>query len=86
MKTTGIYSQKRYKCTRCGLIQTHGTNHWGSIYPSCSGCSWKNPLSPQTTMVCMEKMPKGYKKPEEWTSVKLGDIATIKKLKVLLKK
>ena len=78
---TGEYSVKKYKCTRCGLSQLHGTNHWGEIYPLCKGCSWKNTLAPQSTMKCLERMPKGYKKPAKWTTAKLGDIADIVKIK-----
>ena len=61
-----------------------GTNHWGKIYNlMCGGCSWKNGMQPFVTMTCLEKMPKGYKKPEEWKSVKLGDLITkIKKVKL----
>jgi len=77
METIGKYSRKLYKCTRCGLEQEHGTNHWGDIYPSCKGCSWKNPLDPCPVMECQEKMPEGYKKPAKWKKVKLGDIADI---------
>ena len=77
METTGKYSVKLYKCTRCGLEQKHGTNHWGEIYPTCRGCSWKNPRQPQVTMECLEAMPDGYSKPEPWKMVKLGDVAEI---------
>jgi hypothetical protein len=77
LKTTGKYSMKRYRCTRCSRIEMHGTNHWGEFYDRCDGCSWKNPLDPIVTWECLEKMPKGYKKPEKWEKVKLGDIAKI---------
>jgi len=81
MKTTGKYSVKPYKCNRCGLVQDHGTNHWGEIYPYCKGCSWKHPLSFGVVMTCLEKMPKGYKKPEKWKTVKLEDICEISDIK-----
>lgn len=67
LKTTGKYSVKEYKCRRCGAIEEHGTNHYGAIYPTCKSCSW-------IIMDCLEPMPEGYKKPEEWKMVKLGDI------------
>lgn len=69
--TTGKYSVKKYKCTVCGTIKDHGTNHWGEIYPKCFKC---NTI---TTWCCLEPMPKGYEKPESWASVKLGDVCTV---------
>jgi DNA-directed RNA polymerase subunit RPC12/RpoP len=81
LKTTGAYSMKRYRCTRCGRIELRGTNHWGDIYPQCAGCSWKNPLDPFPVWKCLEKMPKGYTKPAPWKKVRLGDIAEIVKVK-----
>ena len=69
--TTGKYSQKQYKCRRCGAIESHGTNHWGAIYPPCKTCSWKHPMESQVIMDCLEPMPEGYDKPEEWKQVKL---------------
>ena len=75
--TTGRISAKQYRCTRCGHEETHSTNHWGDIYPRCSGCSWKNPLSPIVVMECLEPIPEGFAKPEPWRIVKLGDIATV---------
>jgi len=77
MQTTGKYSVKLYKCTRCGLEQKHGTNHWGEIYPRCKGCSWKNPMDPTAVMVCLETMPSGYEKLAPWKKVKLGDVCGI---------
>lgn len=75
--TTGKISVKLYRCTRCGREERRSTNHWGDIYPTCPGCSWKNPMQPQTTMECLEPMPEGYAKPEPWKFVRLGDVATI---------
>lgn len=80
LKTIGPYSMKRYRCTRCGNVEMHGTNHWGEIYPSCNKCSWKNPLDPSPIWKCLEKMPKGYKRPTPWKKVKLGDVAEIVKV------
>jgi len=77
LKTTGKVSYKPYKCTRCGRVQQQQTNHWGDIYPRCEGCSWKNPLDPNPVWECQEPVPKGYKKPEPWKKVKLGDVAEI---------
>ena len=79
MKTTGKYSQKLYRCTRCMYEQKIGTNHWGEIYPACPCCQWKNPMETGSIWICLETMPKGYKKPESWKSVKLGDVCEIKK-------
>lgn len=77
METTGKYSQKKYRCSRCGREELHGTNHWGMIYCRCRGCSWKNPMDPTSVWECLELMPKGYQKPEPWKKVRLGDIAKI---------
>jgi hypothetical protein len=77
-KTTGKYSHKQYKCRRCGAIESHGTNHWGAIYPICKSCSWKHPMKPQSIFDCLEPMPEGIKKPEEWIPIKLGDLLETK--------
>lgn len=66
MPMTGKYTQKLYKCSRCGKKSTHGTNHWGDIYPKCEGCSWKNPLQPFSAHVCLEAPPKGIDIPPPW--------------------
>jgi hypothetical protein len=71
--TTGKYSQKMYKCTKCGKKQVHGTNHWGFIYPRCS-CG-------ETLWECLEKVPDGYGIPEQWKKVRLGDIVEIVEIK-----
>ena len=70
--TTGKYSHKPYRCTQCGREESHGTNHWGSIYPYCTTCITT------TVWECLEAVPEGYSIPEEWKLVKLGDIAEIK--------
>lgn len=75
--TIGKYSCKLYRCTRCGRESYHGTNHWGEICPTCPGRSWKNPLQPQTVMICLEPVPEGYGVPEPWTVVRLGDVCEI---------
>lgn len=77
--TTSEYSQKKYQCRRCGAIETHGTNHWGAIYPQCKSCSWKHPTEPTVVMDCIEPIPDEYDKPEEWKIVKL--ITVIKGIK-----
>ena len=77
--TTGRYSQKMYRCTRCGHESLHGTNHWGEIYPTCPQCSWKNPMQPQATHKCLEPVPEGMGTPEPWTFVRLGDVAKVEK-------
>jgi DNA-directed RNA polymerase subunit RPC12/RpoP len=77
MPTTGPYSLKEYRCTRCGRKELHGTNHWGEIYTSCKECSWKNPNDYISTWECLEPMPEGYTRPWPWKKVKLGDVADI---------
>ena len=81
--TTGKYSYKKYRCTRCGREEIHGTNHWGQTYSSCSGCSWKNPMEPIVTWECLEPCPETHDKPEPWKIVKLGDIAEIVQGKIV---
>jgi len=68
MKVTGKYSHKAYQCSSCGTEKEFGTNHWGSCYPWCNVCN------EQTIWKCLEEVPEGYKKPEEWRTVKIGDI------------
>ena len=76
--TTGKYSYKPYRCTRCGKEESHGTNHWGQIYCRCSGCSWKNPMDPTAVFECLEPVPKGYGIPAPWKKVKLSDLVEIR--------
>lgn len=75
--TTGTYSVKRYRCTRCGYERCIGTNHWGECYPTCPHCSWKHPREPQAVHECLEPCPSTHDKPEPWKFVTLGDIAEI---------
>jgi len=70
--TTGKYSYKKYRCTRCGLIKSFGTNHWGSVYPRCPGCSWKNPLDPYSVWICLEKRPRVYDLPSPWEKIQIA--------------
>jgi len=78
-KITGRMSSKRYRCDRCGFVSKQSTNHYGKIYNMrCEDCSWKNGTQPLVTMSCIEKLPKGYKKPEEWKSVTIGEITNPK--------
>lgn len=71
--TTGALSFKKYKCKKCGRVESHSTNHWGDIYCLCHYCN-------TTLWECMEPVPKGYGVPEKWKQVKLGDIADIKEV------
>lgn len=73
MKVVGKYSKKPYKCRECGSEKEIGTNHWGACYPFCTVCKMQTPWD------CLEPIPDGYKKPEEWKWVKLGNIAKITK-------
>lgn len=72
LKTTGKYSQKNYKCRNCGKEKLIGTNHWGAVYPSCA-CSRGGPA----IWDCLEPVPEGYTKPEEWKIMRLGDVCKI---------
>ncbi len=77
MKTTGKYSQKLYRCTKCEHESLIGTNHWGECYPRCKSCGWKYPLEMGQIHICLEPIPEGYDTPEPWKMVKLGDICEI---------
>jgi predicted RNA-binding Zn-ribbon protein involved in translation (DUF1610 family) len=80
--TTSKYSVKQYKCTSCGHVSGHGTNHYGEIYPRCTACGWKHPMEMGQTHVCLEPVPEGMGIPAPWTKVTLGDICTITTKKV----
>lgn len=76
MKVTGKVESKPYKCSECGHIESHSTNHYGSIYIRCNQCSWKSPMSSTKVFECQMPLPEGWQKPEEWKIVKLGDLLT----------
>lgn len=78
-KTTGKVSMKRYRCTTCGHVSMQSTNHYGEIYPRCENCGWKHPMESQSHE-CLEKLPRGWARPEKWKKVRLGDIVKIKKV------
>lgn len=79
MKTTSIYSQKNYQCSECKHKSLQGTNHYGQIYIRCSKCSWKSPMNPIKVHECLEELPEGMSKPENWKLTTLGEIAEIHK-------
>jgi len=81
VKTIGKCTPKKYKCTRCGHVSLHSTNHYGDIYPRCKNCGWKHSMEMGQVHKCLEKLPKGWKKPTPWKMVKLGDVCEITKLK-----
>lgn len=70
LPTTSEYSHKKFKCTKCGKVSDHGTNHYGFIYPACRVCG-------NTEHECLEPVPEGMGIPEKWTRVTLGDICKI---------
>jgi len=74
---TGKISPKPYKCRECGHQETHSTNHYGAIYIRCGKCSWKSPMSPTKVFDCLEPLPEGWEKPEEWKMTTLGEVADI---------
>jgi len=72
---TGKRSHKKYKCDTCGNVTLHGTNHWGSFYMTqCRQCGVS------TSWTCMEEPPETHGIPEEWKTVRLGDICKIEKV------
>jgi hypothetical protein len=71
LPTTGKYSYKQYKCTKCQGEYPIGTNHYGECYPLCRKCGHV------ATHVCLEPVPEGMGVPEPWKLVKLGDICEI---------
>jgi len=72
--TTGKYSHKKYKCDGCGHEFTTGTNHWGAIYMCCPRCRNRD----GSVNRCMEPCPDTHQLPEEWKTVRLGDIVEIR--------
>jgi hypothetical protein len=78
LPTTSKYSVKKYKCTSCGYISNHGTNHYGQIYPRCRECGWNHPMEIGQVHVCLESVPEGMGVPAPWKTVKLGDICSVK--------
>lgn len=77
-QVTGKITSKKYCCSECGREESHSTNHYGQIYVRCGGCSWKSPMSPTKVFECQEPLPEGWGRPENWTMVKLGDVAVVK--------
>ncbi len=71
---TGKVAPKRYKCQNCNTEIIANTNHYGEFYDICKNCSWKSPMDPIKTHVCLEPLPEGWEKPESWKKLKLGDI------------
>ena len=87
LKSIGNILYKKYKCNRCGKITMQDTNHYGEIYNMrCEGCSWKNPMQPFVTMECIDKIPKGWKKPEKWKTVELSVVNINNKKGIYAKK
>ena len=76
--TTSAYSYKKYRCTSCGHVSEHGTNHYGAIYPRCNECGWKHPMQLSMVHECLEPVPEGMGIPTPWKIVKLSDICEIK--------
>lgn len=79
--TTGKHTVKEYKCTSCGAVEKHGTNHWGEIYPKCRSCGWRHPMNLGGRFVCLENCPDTHDLPTPWKTVKLGDIIDTTKLR-----
>lgn len=79
--TTSKVSYKRYQCTACGHVSEMQTNHYGECYPRCRKCGWKRPMEMGQTHICLEPVPEGMDVPAPWKTVKLGDIAEIRKVK-----
>lgn len=74
MKTTGKQTSKRYRC-ECGHESNHTTNHFGEFYDRCPKCSWKSPMTPIKTHICLEELPEGWGRPPSWrkTVIHLGE-------------
>ena len=81
MQKIGKVTLKRYKCKNCGFESMYSTNHYGSIYPKCSNCGWKHPMMMGQIHECLEPLPEGWEKPEEWKIVKLSDVCEISEVK-----
>lgn len=78
-ETIGKISSKRYACAECGHVVEQSTNHYGQTYSwgrvnVCPNCPpWKRP----NTWNCLEPLPEGMERPENWTKTTI----TIKKQK-----
>jgi len=76
MKTTGKQSSKLYRCQGCGHESHNTTNHYGKFYDRCRKCSPKSPMDAIKVHECLEPMPAGWARPEDWKIVKLGDLVS----------
>ena len=69
LKTIGPQTSKPYKCSECGAIENHTTNHWGQFYMTrCQTCK------KSATWDCQEQPPEGFKKSADWNTATVGDI------------
>ena len=75
MRTTGEMLLKRYRCKNvdCQHVRLVSTNHYGDIFDRCPKCSWKHPRD-VTISECLEPLPTGWIKPDEWTTIRLGEV------------
>lgn len=69
-QTTGKQTSKLYRC-ECGHESRHTTNHYGQFYDRCPKCSWKSPMSPVKTHTCLDPLPAGWARTEDWKKVTL---------------
>ena len=76
---------KKYKCSECGHVEKHDTNHWGEFYslghlyacPKCPPYKKYPEFGGSTTWVIAEPIPEGAWIPGKWKKAKLGDIAEV---------
>lgn len=74
-RTTSKISSKLYKCAHCGEEHFVATNHYGSIYSRCPNfrCVSRRPVINATYKPpkhdCLEPLPEGMDRPEDWKVV-----------------
>jgi len=70
---TGKYTYKDYQCGGCDHVFATGTNHWGAIYMCCPQCQNRD----GSVNRCLESCPDTHDLPDEWKTVKLGDLIDV---------
>lgn len=79
MKTTSKISVKPFHCEKHpDVIKNQSTNHYGQTYSfgNYNKCPKCTPME-ITVWICNLSCPEGMSKPENWKTVKLGDIYEI---------
>lgn len=75
--TTGVYPPEveLYEADDDETGGTRGKTYSFGRVNRCPNCGWKRPMD-VTVWECIEPLPEGTERPEDWKVVKLGDILT----------